>query len=128
MGKNTGNGANIARFFYAAMGRVGWGITLGALPLRPWQEPEVPAPPGINTKPCSRAGSSALRANIAWFFYAAMGRVGDYVRGSAPKPRQEPEVPAPPGFYSKPCYCVSSSALRANIAQFFYALRRIGLR
>ena len=77
MGKNTGNGANIARFFYAAMGRVGWGITLGALPLRPWQEPEVPAPPG---------------------------------------------------FYSKPCYCVSSSALRANIAQFFYALRRIGLR
>ena len=24
-------------------------------------------------------------ANIAWFFYAAMGRVGDYVRGSAPR-------------------------------------------
>ena len=65
MGKNTGNGANIARFFYAAMGRVGWGITLGALPLRPRQEPEVPAPPGINAKPCGRASSSALRANIA---------------------------------------------------------------
>ena len=30
MGKNTGNGANIAWFCYAAMGRVGWGITLGA--------------------------------------------------------------------------------------------------
>ena len=85
MGKNTGNGANIARFFYAAMGRVG-GITLGALPLRPWQEPEVPAPPGINTKPCGRASSSALRANIARSFLCGHGpRGGDYVRGSAPK-------------------------------------------
>ena len=86
MGKNTGNGANIARFFYAAMGRVGWGITLGALPLRPRQEPEVPAPPGINAKPCGRASSSALRANIARSFLCGDGpRGGDYVRDSAPK-------------------------------------------
>ena len=44
MGKSTGNGANIARFFYAAMGRVGWGITLGApglnrgFPTQKWQK------------------------------------------------------------------------------------------
>ena len=34
-------------------------------------------------------------------------------------PRQEPEVPAPPGFFSKPCCRFSSSALRANIARVF---------
>ena len=32
---------------------------------------------------------------------------------------QEPEVPVPPAFYSKPCGGFSSSALRANIARFF---------
>ena len=111
MGKSTGNGANIAWFFYAAMGRVGWGITLGApglnrgFPTQKWQkrrrdgvsgnfqihlgprqEPEVPAPPGINTKPCGCASSSALRADIARFFLCGHGpRGGDYVRGSAPK-------------------------------------------
>ena len=31
-----------------------------------------------------------------------------------------------PGFDSISCYTVGSSALRANIARFFYALRRMG--
>ena len=35
--------------------------------------------------------------------------------------RQGGEVPAPPGFHSEPCGRVSSSALCANIARFFYA-------
>ena len=50
--------------------------------LRPWQEPEVPAPPGINTKPCGCASSSALRADIARFFYALRCIGQDYVRGA----------------------------------------------
>ena len=75
MGKSTGNGANIARFFYAAMGRVGWGITLGALPLPALTQNHAAAP----ARPRS---ARTLRGS----FYAAMGRVeGDYVRGSAPK-------------------------------------------
>ena len=95
--------------------------------LRPWQEPEVPAPPGINTKPCGCASSSALRADIARFFLCGHGpRGGGITLGALPlKPRQEPEVPAPPGFYSEPCSVFSSSALRADIARFFYALWRI---
>ena len=51
----------------AAAGRTGW-ETLGALPLRPRQEPEVPASPGFYSKPCGPASSSALCANIARFF------------------------------------------------------------
>ena len=96
---------------------------------RPRQEPEVPASPGFYSEPCNRASSSALRADIARFF-CALRRMGvEGTLGAPPlKPRQEPEVPAPPGFYSEPCSVFSSSALRANIAQFFYALRRIGLR
>ena len=44
------------------------------------------------------------------------------------RPRQEPEVPAPPGFHSEPCGHASSSALCANIARFFYAAAgRMGL-
>ncbi len=104
MGKNTGNGAKIfviswlpdrgyfgVKSLHSAVGALlcawaaGW-ITLGALPLKPRQEPEVPAPPGINTKPCGCASSSALCADIARFFLCGHGpRGGDYVRGSAPK-------------------------------------------
>ena len=75
MGKNTGNGANIAWFFYAAMGRVGWGITLGALPLPALTQSHAatPARPRVPREHCA-------------FLYAPTGaQVRDYVRGSAPK-------------------------------------------
>ena len=50
-----------------------WPHTTGTLggrcpPKTPCQEPEVPGPPGLCSKPCSRVSSSALRANIARFF------------------------------------------------------------
>ena len=37
---------------YCAPAGAGARVTLGALPLRPRQEPEVPAPPGFSSKPC----------------------------------------------------------------------------
>ena len=100
MGKNTGNGAKIfviswlpdrgyfgVKSLHSAVGALlcAWaagGITLGALPLKPWQEPEVPAPPGFYSEPCSVFSSSALRANIARFFYALRRISQDYVRGT----------------------------------------------
>ena len=98
MGKNTGNGAKIfviswlpdrgyfgVKSLHSAVGALlcAWaagGITLGALPLRPRQEPEVPAPPGINAKPCGRASSSALRADIARSFLCGHGPRGGGLR------------------------------------------------
>ena len=89
---------DIARFFCAL-----W-VTLGALPLRPRQEPEVPAPPGFRSKTCSHASSFALCANIARFFVRPRAAWAGETLGAPPLgPRQEPEVPAPPGFYSEPC-------------------------
>ena len=152
MGKSTGNGANIAWFFYAAMGRVGWGITLGApglnrgFPTQKWQKRRRDGvsgnfqihleDPGRNLRflhlPALTQNHAAAPARprsartLRGSFYAAMGRVGGITLGALPlKPWQEPEVPAPPGFYSEPCSVFSSSALRADIARFFYALRCI---
>ena len=40
----------------------GLGGTLGALPLKPRQEPEVPAPPGLGSEPCGVFGSAPVRS------------------------------------------------------------------
>ena len=89
------------------------GFTLGAPPLTPRQEPEVPGPPGFYSKPCNPACSSALRANIARFFVRPQAARVGFTLGAPPlTPRQKPEVPGPPGFYSKPCSPACSSALR----------------
>ena len=110
--------ANIARFF-CALRRMGLEGTLGAPPLKPRQEPEVPAPPGFYSEPCNRVSSSALRANIARLF-GVLRCMGLGVTLGAPplKPRQEPEVPAPPGFYSEPCNRAKSSALPSGASRF----------
>ena len=108
------------------------GVTLGAPPLEPWQEPEVPAPPtstqshaAVPARPrfartlrVSLCGHGPLRAGVAL--------------GAPPlKPRQEPEVPAPPGVNSKPCSRVSSSARSARtlrVSLCGHGPLRVGLR
>ena len=77
--------------------------TLGAPPLKPRQEPEVPAPPTSSqfhaTPPARPRFARTLHASSC-----ACGARGAGTLGAPPlKPRQEPEVPAPPTSYSKPC-------------------------
>ena len=93
----------------------GW-VTLGAPPLTPRQEPEVPAPPGICSKPCSRICSSARSARTLRDSFCSRGPRRDEVTlGALPLiPRQEPEVPAPPSICSKPCSPACSSARSAR--------------
>ena len=73
--------------------------------------------------PCGLASSSARCANIARVFSAAAAAPRAGGTPSPCTPWQEPEVPAPPAFYSEPCGLVSSSARCANIARFFVRLR-----
>ena len=117
--------ARTLRDSYAPAGARVRATSGGSAPYNPRQEPEVPAPPGFFSKPCGGFSSSALRAYIARFFMCLRAHRSRATLGALPLiPRQEPEVPAPPGFYSKPC---SSSALRANIARFLCACGRAGL-
>ena len=62
-------------------------------PWTPWQEPEVPAPPGMDSERCC----SSARPRVYLRDCVVRGRE----RQGTPSPwipRQEPEVPAPPGL------------------------------
>ena len=91
-------------------------VTLGALPLIPRQEPEVPAPPGICSKPCSRICSSARSARtLRGSFCGRRPRRDEVTLGALPLiPHQETEVPGPSSICSKPCGPVCSSARSAR--------------
>ena len=79
-------------------GSSAWGrVTLGALPLKPRQEPEVPAPPAFYSKPCRPPCSSARSART---LRVSSVRCGAGARatsgGSAPyNPCQGTEFPGP---------------------------------
>ena len=74
--------ANIARLL-CGLGPRGTGTLGGRCPPKtPCQEPEVPGPPGLCSKPCSRVSSSALRANIARFFMRPLAAHDGHVRGT----------------------------------------------
>ena len=79
----------------------GIGNTLGALPLTPRQEPDVPAPPGFFSKPCCRFSSSALRANFARVFARPSAAYGSRGTPSPCTPCQGTEFPGPSAFH--PC-------------------------
>ena len=80
--------ANIARFLLRPRPR-GLGATLGALPLKPRQGTEFPAPSAFCSELCGYVSSSALRANIARFLSRPRPRGLGATLGALPlKPRQ----------------------------------------
>ena len=96
--------------------------TLGAPPLKPRQEPEVPAPPTSSqfhaTPPARPRFARTLHASSC-----ACGARGAGTLGAPPlKPRQEPEVPAPPTSYSKPCKKTASLPGRRFLFPIYFTV------
>ena len=89
--------------------------TLGAPPLKPWQEPEVPAPPAFYSKPCCLSCSSARSARTLRVSSVRCGAGARATLGALPlRPCQGTEFPGPSAFYSKPCCPPCSSARSAR--------------
>ena len=85
--------------------RVDFGTVLCAVrEFRSFHAGDVRSPATPSARPC--------------FFYV-LRRSGASLAVISPNPGRKPDAP---------CIPVSSSALRANIARFFYALRHMGLR